>query len=113
TPLLANGGAASGIGASTSAAANLVLDGGTLQYTGTGSSTNRLFTLTTNGGGIDASGSGPLTFSNTGSVALSGAGARSLILSGSNTGANTFASVLADNGGPTSLVKTGAGTWGL
>jgi len=103
TPLLANGGAASGIGASTSAAANLVLDGGTLQYTGTGSSTNRLFTLTTNGGGIDASGSGP----------LSGAGARSLILSGSNTGANTFASVLADNGGPTSLVKTGAGTWGL
>ena len=108
---LANGGVASNIGQSSNAAANLVLDGGTLQYTGTGASTDRLFTLTTNGGGIDASGSGSLTFSNIGSVALSGVGARSLTLTGSNTGANTFASILADNGGPTSLVKTGAGTW--
>jgi autotransporter-associated beta strand protein len=52
TPLLANGGAPSGIGASANAASNLVLDGGTLQYTGTGATTDRLFTLTTNGGFI-------------------------------------------------------------
>jgi autotransporter-associated beta strand protein len=58
TPLLADGGAASGIGNSSNAASNLVLNGGSLQYTGTGASTDRLFTLTTNGGSIDASGSG-------------------------------------------------------
>ncbi|TPK44216.1 autotransporter outer membrane beta-barrel domain-containing protein [Mesorhizobium sp. B2-5-4] len=113
TPLLANGGAASGIGASASAAANLILDGGMLQYTGSGVSTNRQFTLTTNGGAIDASGSGALTFSDTGSVALSGAGARTLTLTGSNTGANALSSVLGDTGGPTTLVKSGLGTWVL
>jgi autotransporter-associated beta strand protein len=52
---LANGGTDSNIGASSNAAANLVLDGGTLQYTGAGVSTDRLFTLTNNGGTIDAS----------------------------------------------------------
>jgi autotransporter-associated beta strand protein len=113
TPLLADGGAASGIGNSSNAANNLVLDGGSLQYTGTGASTDRLFTLTTNGGSIDASGSGPLTFSNTTAAALSGAGARNFALTGSNTGANTFSPVLGDNVGPTSLIKLGAGTWVL
>jgi autotransporter-associated beta strand protein len=113
TPLLANGGAPSGIGASANVAANLVLDGGTLQYTGSGAATDRLFTLTTKGGSIDASGSGSLTFSNTGPVALSGTGARSLTLTGGNTEANLFAPVLGDNGGSTSLIKTGTGTWVL
>jgi fibronectin-binding autotransporter adhesin len=113
TPLLANGGAASGIGNSSNAAGNLVLDGGTLQYTGGAVSTDRLFTLTTNGGGLDASGSGPLTFSNSGSVALGGSGARTLTLTGINTGPNTFASALGDNGGATSLAKSGVGTWVL
>ena len=45
---LANGGAASSIGASTNAAANLVIgNGGTLQYTGGTASTNRNYTLNT------------------------------------------------------------------
>lgn len=43
---LANGGVASNIGASSNAAANLVLGGGTLQYTGGSVTTNRNFTLT-------------------------------------------------------------------
>lgn len=43
---IANGGSNSNIGASSSAAANLVLGGGTLQYTGAAASTNRAFTLT-------------------------------------------------------------------
>ncbi len=43
---LANGGAASSIGASTNAAGNLVLGGGTLQYTGGTLSTDRNYTLT-------------------------------------------------------------------
>ncbi len=113
TQLLANGGAASGIGASTSAAANLVLDGGTLRYTGTGASTDRQFTLTANGGGLDASGAGALNFTNTAAIALSGTGPRTLTLSGSNSGANTLAAILGDSGGPSSLVKAGAGSWML
>jgi fibronectin-binding autotransporter adhesin len=111
---LANGGANSNIGASTNAAANLVLNGGTLQYTGGGVSTDRLFTLgTTAGSTIDASGGGTLNFTNTGSVVLSGANtARTLTLTGSNTGA--LASALSNNGtGATSLTKNGTGTWVL
>ncbi|VVD70990.1 autotransporter outer membrane beta-barrel domain-containing protein [Pandoraea fibrosis] len=113
TPVLANGGTGSGIGASSSAAANLVLDGGTLQYTGAGASTNRLFTLTTNGGGIDASGSGALNFASTSGVTLSGTGARSLTLTGTTTATNMLAATLGDNGGASSLIKTGTGTWML
>ncbi len=43
---IGNGGVAGNLGAATNAAANLVLGGGTLQYTGAGESTNRAFTLT-------------------------------------------------------------------
>jgi len=111
TQLLANGGAASGIGASSNAAANLVLDGGMLQYTGSGASTNRQFTLTTNGGGIDASGSGALNFTSTTGITLSGTGARSLTLTGTNTATNTLAATLGNNGGTSSLIKAGTGTW--
>ncbi|MEO0017931.1 MAG: hypothetical protein RLZZ522_1214 [Verrucomicrobiota bacterium] len=43
---IGNGGVASGnLGAATSAAANLVFDGGTLQYTGETATTNRNFTI--------------------------------------------------------------------
>ena len=107
----------SSLGGSTNAAANLVLDGGTLQYSGASvGSTDRLFTLTNNGGGLDASGTSANTaaFTNTGAIAYSGSGTRTLALSGSNTGANTLAPILADGtGGATSLSKTGAGTWVL
>lgn len=114
TNLLPNGGIAGGIGMSTSAAANLVFNGGSLQYTGPGGSTNRLYTLGTNGGGIDSSGSGPITFNNPGPMAFTGTGPRNFILSGSNTGANSLAQVIIDGpGGTTSLVKSGAGAWVL
>ena len=113
---LANGTATSNIGSSTNAAANLVLNGGTLQYTGGAASTDRLFTLgITAGSALDASGSGALNLTNTGTIALSGTNsARALTLTGTNTGANTLAAVLANNGsGPTSLAKSGTGTWVL
>jgi fibronectin-binding autotransporter adhesin len=63
---LANGGAASAIGMSTSAASNLVLDGGTLTYTGGAVSTDRLFSITSGGGTIANNGSGAIAFTNTG-----------------------------------------------
>jgi T5SS/PEP-CTERM-associated repeat protein/autotransporter-associated beta strand protein len=114
---LADGGAAnvSGIGSSTNAAANLVLSGGTLQYTGSGASTDRLFSIGTGAGGtIDASGTGAISFTNTGSMGFVSSGARTLTLTGTNTGNNTLAAVVGDNGsGATALAKSGAGTWVL
>jgi len=110
---LANGGSASDIGAASSGAANLVFNGGTLQYTGGGASIDRMFTLGTGGGTIDASGSGALNLNNTGAVAYSGTGARVLTLTGTDADTNTLAAALADHGGATSLAKTGAGRWVL
>ena len=112
---LADAGTASPLGSPTNvAAANLVLNGGTLSYTGATQSTNRLFTLGALSGTIDASGSGPLTFSNAGSIVIPSIDAsRTLTLTGTNTGANTLTPILADptGTGVTSLVKTGTGTW--
>ncbi|MFN8694369.1 MAG: beta strand repeat-containing protein, partial [Holosporales bacterium] len=97
---LANGGTASGIGQSSTAAANLVLSGGTLQYTGVSIATNRNFTLT-------ASTSSTLDVTNTASVlTISGAstattgsltktGTGALVLSG----ANLFTGGLSVNAG--------------
>lgn len=116
---LANGGVASGIGQSTNAAGNLVIDGGTLQYTGAAVSTDRKFKIgdATVGGTatLEASGTGALAFTATGVSAFTYGTAnqtRSLVLTGSNTDNNSIAGILADNGtGLTSVAKTGAGKW--
>jgi autotransporter-associated beta strand protein len=55
--LLANGVVASNIGNSSNASTSLILNGGTLQYTGAAVSTDRLFSLQTSST-IDASGTG-------------------------------------------------------
>ncbi|MCE9591263.1 MAG: autotransporter-associated beta strand repeat-containing protein, partial [Planctomycetes bacterium] len=111
---LANGGTASGIGDSSNVATNLVLNGGTLQYTGVAVSTDRLFSVGSSGGTLDASGSGAVNFTNTGSMGFnSQTGTRTLTLTGTNTGANTIAAIIGDNTGATSLTKTGAGNWTL
>lgn len=73
---IANGGATSGIGASTSAAANLVLSGGVLRYTGAGSTSDRLFTINATGGTIESSGAGALDLNNAGSVVSADPAAR-------------------------------------
>lgn len=108
--VLANGGSPSDIGAAANSVLNLVLNGGTLQYTGTGASIDRLFTLSTAGGAIDGSGAGPLTLNNTGEFGDTGNGPRTLTLKGSAVG-NTFAPVLADYGGATALTISGTGKW--
>ena len=110
---LANGGLASDIGAASSSAANLVLSGGTLRYTGGGASIDRLFTLTTAGGAMDSSGSGALNLNNTGALGYNGTGPRGLTLTGVNEDNNTLAASLADNGGVTTLTKSGTGKWVL
>ncbi|HEY4201336.1 MAG TPA: autotransporter-associated beta strand repeat-containing protein [Devosiaceae bacterium] len=114
---LANGGANSSIGASSAAASNLVLDGGTLRYTGGGnSSTDRQLTLgATLGNALDASGTGlgTVNFTNTAAITFAMPNtSQALTLTGANTGDNTFAAQIINNGaGQTSLNKTGLGTW--
>lgn len=117
---LKNGGEASSIGQSGTAAANLVFDSGTLRYVGTGDTTDRNFQIGTSGGTyeatIDASGSGALVFSNTSTLGFSSANNVSLklTLTGTNTDDNQLSGVLVDRGtGKGILVKTGEGTWML
>ncbi len=109
---IGNGGVAGNLGQATSAAGNIILNGGMLAYTGAAQSTDRLFSVGTSGGSIDASGSGALSLTNTGSIGFNGqTGARALTLTG--TGSGSLASVIGDNSGATSLVKSGSGTWTL
>ena len=113
--VLANGGSASSIGSSTNDPSNLILAGGTLQYTGIGNSTDRAFTLDSAGATISADGTGPLNWTNNGPIGFSGSGPRLLTLAGGNTGANTMGLMLADagDGFATSVVKSGSGAWVL
>ena len=75
---LANGGANSSIGKSSNAASNLVINGGTLKYTGAGSSTDRLLTIQPNGATLDASGTGPVNFTNSGAAVIADAADRNV-----------------------------------
>ncbi|MDD5072606.1 MAG: autotransporter domain-containing protein [Candidatus Omnitrophica bacterium] len=83
-----NGGEASNLGAATNAAANLVLDGGTLRYTGLDASTDRnvtinaakttliditVNTLTMTGGDTGLGGNGAVTKTGAGTLVLKGA----------------------------------------
>ena len=123
--LLANVDTASSIGAGSASgsAADLVFGGGTLQISAASAalSTNRLFTIGDSNGGsatIDSSAAQvarPLSFTGTGNIAFGDAAPHTLILTGSNTGANTFDPVIGDqsSGNPTTLIKNGSGAWTL
>src|SRR5262249_4272383 len=108
---LPNGATASPIGQSGNQA-GLVINGGTLQYTGTGNSTDRVISLGTNAT-LDASGTGALHLNST-EILIVGKGAHTLTLAGSSTADNTVGTSIGDTStGATSLTKTGAGTWAL
>lgn len=105
---LGNGGVSSPLGASSSAATNLTLNGGRLIYAGSSSSTtDRLFTL--NGNTVlEASGTGSIQYTNPGAVG--GTGTRTLVLTGTNKGANSLS---AAGSGTLNITKQGAGSWTL
>jgi len=129
----ANGGSASGLGASSNAASNLVLNGGVLaNYGGSNgfATTDRLFTLGPNGGTIDVSSTSTtvnLFMTNTGAIGFSTPnttetltlqGTKGVTNHGTITGPgnvnyyNLFDPQIKDNGtAATSLVKAGTGTW--
>jgi fibronectin-binding autotransporter adhesin len=113
---LADGDVASSIGASSAAAANLVIgNGSTLRYTGAGDSTNRLFTLSQGVTFIESSGAGAIVFTDTGPVTLANINqARTIALGGTNTGNNTLAGSIGNAGtGVTTLAKNDSGNWVL
>lgn len=108
-----------GKGSVTGSAADLVIAGGTLQHTAANVATSdRLFTIGGTGGldaTLDSSAASDVhsvSFTNPSALEFGSTGARILTVTGSNTGANTLASILGDgSGGATSLVKSGVGTW--
>ncbi len=116
---LANGGLNSGVGSSSSTAANLVFNGGILAYFGTATtSTNRNFTIQSGNATITSSASidSPLTWSGSPSFDVADQ-SRSFTLTGANsaiTTSNIFSGTLADNGaGALSFTKSGVTPWTL
>jgi fibronectin-binding autotransporter adhesin len=111
---LTDGGANSAIGASSNAAGNLILNGGTLSYIGAAGSTNRLFTLGASAANrLDASGTGAIAFTGTGPIGFTTPNtSQTLALGGTNIGNNSLAAQITNNGaGVTALTKDGVGTW--
>jgi fibronectin-binding autotransporter adhesin len=111
---LEDGDANSSIGSSSSAAGNLVINGGRLRYVGTGGSTNRQFTLgASSESRLESWGTGAIEFTHAGPLTFASANtAQTLTLGGINTGNNILAAQITNNGsGITRLTKTDAGTW--
>lgn len=117
---VSSGSASSSLGAPTTIAnGTLNIGSGTTTatnvYLGPGETSDRIINLAGTSGGavIQADGSGPIVF--TSGVTATGAGAKTLFLQGTNTGNNTISGVIANNSSanPTSVFKTGTGTWTL
>ncbi|MEI7912833.1 MAG: autotransporter-associated beta strand repeat-containing protein [Verrucomicrobiota bacterium] len=112
---LADGAQTSSIGNSSNAAANLVLDGGTLQYTGTDVSTDRGFTITAGKAGIIEVTSNKLTISGasattSGSLTKTGSGTLELTaVNGYTGGTLVSAGTLKVNNNPALGSGTGSG----
>ena len=109
TPLIANSGSPSGIGASSIDPANLVFNGGTLAYDGVSVGTDHGITLTNTGGTIDVTNGATLTLNGT----IFGNGGLTLIDSGTLTlaGNNNYSGNTTIKSGTLNLNNVnGAGT---
>ena len=113
-------GGASALGAPSTIAGGTIAmgtatTGGTILYTGSGHTSNRVVNLagTTGGATINASGSGALVL--TSNLTATGAGIKSLTLTGSSSADNTLGGIVVNNSATntTALVKSGTGTWVL
>ncbi len=110
------GGGNSALGAPASAANGTVNVGtggtaGVITYTGSGHASDRVINLSGSTGGatIESSGTGPLTLT---SPLTAAAGAKTLTLGGTNTGANSLPSTaLPGLAEVLTIQKSGAGTW--
>jgi autotransporter-associated beta strand protein len=70
-----------------------------------------LFSVGPGGGTIDNEGSAALSFTNTGSLGMSGNGPRTLTLTGPGTAGDTIASAIVNHPAGTTLRKQGTGLW--
>lgn len=116
---VANQGVPSSLGAATSGTGAITMGYGnsatTLKYIGAGdSSTTRplVWQNPTTGCILDASGAGTISYLASADIKQN-TGSAYIRLQGTNTGLNTLAQVINDNGGTTSLQKQDAGTWVL
>ena len=112
---IGNGGVAGNLGQATNAAANLVFDGGALQYTGVTASTNRNFTINTGKTAIFDITMNTLTLSGVSTATNGGLtkiGAGTLTLSGANTytGATTVSAGVLNIQNSSALGSTTGGT---
>ena len=110
----------SAIGEGAGSPGDLVIDSGTLQYTGAAAqNSNRFFTVGPTGAAtVDASGGpvGTLTLGTGGGAIAFANGAAPATLTLTGSGAGVLNAVVGDSGtspNVTSLVKTGTGTWTL
>lgn len=105
---MADGGTASGIGASSNAASNLVFNGSgasaSVRYNGTGAaSSNRSFTLQASGG-FGVYNTGALNLTSTAAIAHGGSvAAKTLLLAGNGAGGGTMAAQITDSGTGTNI----------
>ncbi|NID14716.1 autotransporter-associated beta strand repeat-containing protein [Luteibacter yeojuensis] len=102
-PVLADGGTASSLGVGTGG--NIVLQNGTLRYTGGTTSTNRIYSIT-GASTLANDGSGGLSFTG---EAVMNPGA-TLTLDGTYAGTNNYAGAISGTG---NLVAKGSGNWVL
>jgi len=113
------GGGPSSLGAPTNTTSGTIKIGSTttatLRYTGTGSTSDRVIDLagTTSGATLDQSGGGLWKF--TSNLTASGAGKKTLTLTGSTDGIGQLAGAIVDNSvvNTTSVTKAGTGLWVL
>lgn len=111
---LADTGTPSSIGTGTGSAP-IILNGGTLTYTGAGGdSTNRAIDMRAGAAINNNSATGAISFTAANVIQGGAASARTLTLGGTNTGNNTFSSILGNSGTAaniSTLQKSGAGSW--
>ncbi len=114
---LANGGSASPVGASSAAAANLVVAGGTLAYTGATATTNRGFSTSGTAGAIEVvNPATSLTFAGniSGTATLIASGSGTLRLTGSSIAVGGGSGdALAVRSGTVAIASSGTGPAGL
>lgn len=115
---LTDAGVPGSLGAASDVSGNLIINGGTLRHDATNVvSTNRKFAVGLGGASIDSSAANPNHSVNFSTIFAMGFnsefGARTLTLTGSNSGENTFRMDINDDpsGNPTGLVKEGVGKW--
>ena len=122
TSAIGNGGVAGPLGAATSDAANLMINGGTLElnYSSANTTSDRGITFGTNGGTIYGNGTyGAAAIALNGPVVLQGNGARTITLrANASNRVYTLAGNFADAGGATSIVtaagpNAGTSSWRL